>query len=238
MNFTTKKVKIVFIGDSHLGNVKCDEKLFYEKLEKARHMNNTYIYLMGDLIDNAISYVGEEDQWLSVEYQLKRLKMLIQPIKHKIIGCILGNHEWRTTKKAKANLLKEVYEGIIGIPVKNFGDYFTISVGSQQYRIITRHPSTGGTTIGWITGMFKKESRIIAGDYDLMVFGHFHRKLIHKRIYMKIDGKLYTKWDCISGHFLDYYDGYAHQKLLTPHEKGCIIATFYRDEHKVEVEEF
>lgn len=249
MNFKTKKVNIIFIGDWHLGNAQCDENLLMKHINKISKMNNTYVYLMGDLIENAINNIGVEEQYLSVTYQLKQLKEYIKPIKNKILGCILGNHEWRTTRKAQANLLKELYEGILGIPVYNFEHYFSIALGrdlkdmgfyqNQSYRIIVRHPQGRGTTLGWITNQFKKVSRIISGDYDLMVLAHFHQVFIHERHYLKADSdKLYTKYDCISGHYLDYKNSYAHQLLLSPYKKGCIMATFYRDEHKIEVKEF
>lgn len=238
INFKTKKVNIVFIGDWHLGNSLSNETHLLEDINKISQMNNTWVYLMGDLIENAINGIGVEEQYLSITYQLQQLRYYIKPIKHKILGCILGNHEWRTTRAAQANLLKELYEGILGIPVYNFEHYFQIQLQNEKYRILVRHPSSMGTTTGWIMNLFGKASRIIAGDYDIMVFGHFHRKLIHKRNYMTMNGSLRTKYDCISGHYLKYHESYAHQKMLTPHESGCIIATFYRDEHKIEVKEF
>jgi predicted MPP superfamily phosphohydrolase len=238
MNFKTKKVNIVFIGDWHLGNSYTDEKLLLETINQISKMKNTWVYLMGDLIENAINGIGIDEQYLSITYQLQQLRYYIEPIKNKIIGCILGNHEWRTTRAAQANLLKELYYGILGIPTYNFEHYFQIHVQNEKYRILVRHPSSMGTTTGWIMNLFAKASRIIAGDYDIMVFAHFHRKLIHKRNYLAMNGELRTKYDCISGHFLNYHNSYAHEKMLTPHEPGCIMATFYADKHLVEVKEF
>ena len=240
MNFKTQKAKIIFTGDWHLGNQDCDLKLIKKHISRISRMGeDTHVYLTGDLIENAINGIGESDQQYSVNYQLEQLKKIIQPIKNRIIGCVLGNHEWRTTKVAKGNLLIRIYESILGCPCYGFEDYFQIKMGKQQYKILVRHPSSRATSTGYIRRLFKACSHNIAGDYDLMVFAHFHQVLPHKRDYYTYNSpELRRKWDCIYGHYLNYKEGYAHEKMLSHHKKGCIIATFERDKHKLEVKEF
>ena len=237
MNFFTKRVKIVFMGDFHLGNEKCDLKLIKAKINKIKHMNNTFIYLTGDLIENAINNVGIEEQYLSVTYQLKQLKEILAPIKDKIIGCVLGNHEWRTNKKSQSNMILQLYEAILDIECHEFANYFTIHVLARPYKIIVDHPSGHGTTLGWITRQFVNISQVYGGDYDLMVLAHFHRLLHYKRYYVDDSDILKVKHELISGHFLTYKGGYAHKKMLSPQEKGCYICTFHSDKDLIEVRE-
>jgi len=238
MKFTTNKVKIVFLGDLHLGNDKCDLKLIKAKINKIKRMNNTFIYLTGDLIENAINNVGISEQYLSVTYQLNQLKEILAPVKDKIIGCVLGNHEWRTNKAAQSKLIVELYSAILGVECEEFAEYFTIHVRGRPYKIYVAHPDGSGSTLGWITNRFVKASQLIGGDYDLMAFAHYHRLLHYKRYYLDENSdELRFKHQIITGHFLTYKGSYVHKKMLSPQEKGCYVVTFHADKHLIEVKE-
>jgi hypothetical protein len=228
--------KIVFMGDFHLGNVACDEELIKKKIRRIARMNNTFVFLMGDLIENAVNNVGVDEQLLSVDYQLRKLKEIIAPIKDKILGCVLGNHETRTNKKSQSHIIKELYEAILGVPCYEFAHKFEF----EGYKIIVNHPEGRGTTLGWVTRQFVNISQVYGGDYDLMVLAHFHRLLHYKRYYVDMSDDLKVKHEIICGHFIDYKNGYAHKKMLSPQKKGCYIVTFHNDKYidLIEVKEF
>jgi predicted MPP superfamily phosphohydrolase len=250
MKFTTKKVNIVFMGDFHIGHDSCDLDMIKAKIRKVSKMNNTYIFLMGDLIENAINGVGVDEQYLGVTQQLVLLKELLLPVKHKIIGCVLGNHEWRTNRKSQSNMILQLYEAILDVKCYEFAYKFKVffsregSTGGKEwiethrnYNIIACHPDGRGSTLGWITRQFVNVSQVYGGEYDLMALAHFHRLLHYQRYYVDRD-ILKIKHEIITGHFLNYINTYAHRKMLSPQEKGCYIVTFYRDKHKIEVKEF
>lgn len=90
-----KTAYIYPIGDLHVGDPLFNEKKFKEFVNSIKSRDDTYLILMGDLLDCAIKdSIGDTYSAIQNPQQAKKyLIELLQPVKDKILGVIQGNHE-------------------------------------------------------------------------------------------------------------------------------------------------
>ena len=95
-----QQIEIHPLADLHIGDMSCDFKAVLDELEYIKNTPNCYCVLDGDLMDTAIaSSIG--DTYASSHTpmdQLKECVNLFEPIKHKILAVVGGNHENRIYK--------------------------------------------------------------------------------------------------------------------------------------------
>lgn len=98
--FTENSIHLYPIGDIHIGD-KCFGRESRRKLQGyinwIRATPNAYAVLMGDLVNVATltSPSSPFDQNMTLDDQIKTVVGYFEPIKHKILGAIEGNHEQR-----------------------------------------------------------------------------------------------------------------------------------------------
>ena len=92
-----RTAKLYAIADVHLGSPECELDEFIQFLAKIRREPDSYICIVGDLLDNATRHsIGDVYTSLSPSAQVDLAVELLQPIAHKIIACVGGNHERRS----------------------------------------------------------------------------------------------------------------------------------------------
>lgn len=138
--------EVVFFGDLHLGSPECD-------LARAKRMlayceeNGVYVFLMGDLVDNANRYsvgAGVYEATMTPQEQLEQVVELLAPLaaKQLILGNLAGNHEDRLFKETGVNLTK-VISKMLGAPYLGAACWSLFRVGTESYRVYALHGASG-----------------------------------------------------------------------------------------------
>lgn len=105
-----RTAKLYAIADVHLGSPECELDEFVQFLAKIRREPDSYICIVGDLLNNAtrssVSNVYHETMPPSV--QVDFAAELLAPVAGKILGAVGGNHERRSRKEVDLDPLYEV----------------------------------------------------------------------------------------------------------------------------------
>lgn len=143
-----RKLLIVPIGDIHYGN-----PLFSKKhLDMAIHFidgnPNAYTFLTGDLCESAIRTSKGEifRQVGSPQDQRDWIIERFKPIKDKVLGVIMGNHEMRIYNDVGIDICKDIAQAL-GVPYRIAGMGVKISFGSGN----EGHPDRAYTYWGYFT---------------------------------------------------------------------------------------
>ncbi len=103
-------LRIIPIGDIHVGNVNCDKKYVEKLIKWIEEKENTYIIGMGDFVDAIIPTGDTRFDMKSIDpdflpnlsdlpmAQVEYLKDLLYPVREKIITLLPGNHEEKFRK--------------------------------------------------------------------------------------------------------------------------------------------
>ena len=168
-------INIYPIGDLHIGSGNLDMDSWNRW--KQTLMNDPYGYtvLVGDLLDNGLksSLTNSYRATMQPYEQQKWLLKELEPIKDKILGCVSGNHEKRST------ILADIYP-MYNIMAKldkerlyreNFG-FIKVNLGERNkdrqcsYTIVIAHGASKTAT--------EKFSYAIDG-MDVFIVGHIHQ---------------------------------------------------------------
>ena len=105
-----RPVKVWAVGDVHIGARECDIEGFQRFLEKVRNDPDSYIVIVGDVLNNAtrasVSNVYEETMPPSL--QVDKAVELLAPVGDRILGAVGGNHEHRSLKEVDLDPLYQV----------------------------------------------------------------------------------------------------------------------------------
>lgn len=135
------------IGDAHRGNPLFSEPHFDRAVESVRSPG-TYTLLTGDLCEAAIrSSKGEIFRQVGTP-QDQRDWMIekLYPIRKKILGCIIGNHEERILNDTGIDISKDIATAL-GVPYRPEGMIIKISFGAGN----SWHPGKPYTYWGYFT---------------------------------------------------------------------------------------
>lgn len=221
-----KTAYIYPIGDLHVGDPLFNEKKFKEFVNSIKSRDDTYLILMGDLLDCAIKdSIGDTYSAVQNPQQAKKyLIELLQPIKSKILGVVQGNHEFRVWKSSGVDISEDIANAL-DCPYNREGLLLNIRLGHtnnpnirQNYTIYATHGVGAGRTIGSKTNVMKRASEIVLAN--IYVIGHTHQPnvfpdtyyvpdVIHKKVIAM------TRYYVNGGSFLDW-GGYAESKMYSP----------------------
>lgn len=93
-----RTAKVWAVADVHIGARECDLGGFEKFLKKVESEDDSYICIVGDLLNNGIKTSCSDYETLPPSAQVDEAVRLLQPIAGKILGCVGGNHERRTNK--------------------------------------------------------------------------------------------------------------------------------------------
>jgi len=213
--------------------------------------DNTYILLLGDLINNNTrSSAGSpyEDNVRPRE-QKKIMAEMLAPLRDKIIGIVSGNHERRSLKDADDDPtydiackldLEDVY--------RENAAFIHLEIGSRKskekewsgttYNIGMTHGSGGGA----LTGSSVNRNERFAYSFenlDVMITAHTHKGSVTKPgkyVFNATYGRmLFKPYVCVSVCSWLSYGGYGLQKMLMPASNatkdGGQVLRFSGDRH-------
>lgn len=172
------------LADLHIGDKLCDFRLIKKTLDHIRDTPNAYCILGGDLMDTAIATSVGDTYGANLQpmQQLEVCVKLFEPIKHKILAIVPGNHEnriYRTdgidiTAIMAAQLgLQGKYSATSSLLFIRVGTNKAEGHGQQQcYSLYYHHGSGGGKKEGSKLNALADMANII--DADIYVCGHTH----------------------------------------------------------------
>lgn len=190
-------IKIIPLGDVHLGAAACDERLFKEVINTVAADPDAYWVLMGD----AINAIGIRDPRFSADdlapwiranmladlakAETDRFLKMIQPIAGKCLAALTGNHEETLKKYNERDIHADIVAGIKSMggmsPEEklSLGYYgwlqlsFRRSGGSgKQININMHHGMGGGRSAGGKANRIQQW--LWSHNADIVIFGHTH----------------------------------------------------------------
>ena len=93
-----RDITVYPLGDVHLGSFCCKEEKFGKLVERIASEEDSYVFLIGDMIDNATKSAKVGVPWdnrLRPSEAKRLMANYLKPIRTKVLACIRGNHEAR-----------------------------------------------------------------------------------------------------------------------------------------------
>jgi hypothetical protein len=145
-NIAGTRLDLIPMGDWHLGSKECRMDKIKSMLDWIKNNPNARVILMGDIMnlgtrDSVGGGVFDDDFEPQEQYELAL--DLLTPIKNKIYGYLVGNHEEnRIRAKTSIDLSKNLCREL-KIQFCGFSTFFKIKFGKQNYIIYATHGSSG-----------------------------------------------------------------------------------------------
>lgn len=97
-----RTAKVYAIADVHIGAKECDMDGFSRFLKRVERERDSYIVLVGDVINNGIRSsscpTDIYDEVMPPSAQIDKAVELLEPVADRILGAVGGNHEKRSRK--------------------------------------------------------------------------------------------------------------------------------------------
>ena len=179
-----KSIELLVLADYHYSDPNSDHDAIRKDIDYVNSHDNAYCALAGDLLDCALkSSLGDAYMNLSPMEELTAMKDLIQPIAHKVLAIVGGNHEARhyrtngvdmTRLLAKQLGIEDRYSPDTALIFLRFGKG---SAGRSHarpilYTIYLTHGSGGGKKEGGKIQRLADYGQIV--DADCYICGHTH----------------------------------------------------------------
>jgi len=233
-------VNIIPLGDIHFGAKECDIDKLEEWIDWIKHDKNTSVMLMGDLINCGTKVsigAGTFDDDYNPEEQYYKMIEYLKPIRKKIIGAHLGNHEERIRMETSFDITKLMCKDL-DVPYLGYSALSKIRVNDLNYIVCSTHGSTGsGTIMGKLNGCRKMMD---IADADLYLYGHTHGLAHDVQSYRRVDlkNKMIVedkKHFVLTGNFIDWDGSYGEKKNYPLLKKGCPRVRLYAKEKDIHV---
>ena len=204
------KLYIFPLSDLHLGSPNCDLEYFnyfLEVFENTRSKNKV-LYLLGDLIDMQSLRIGAFEQDLSADEQICKLVDMLEPYKKYINYMTIGNHGKRPKKDYNLDVGRIISE-MLGVKY-NKSDFFDeLKINNQSFIVYGKHGTKFNARVELAEGAMIRDTQNIRAN--LLMQGHNHYLSYFNRPIRTKEG-IMRKHYVFSGHFLKYYNSYAHEK--------------------------
>ena len=225
-----KNITIYPIGDVHLGSLEHNELEWERFVDKVSSEPNSYIVLIGDLMNNATrsSVSNVFDETLRPREQKKKMIKYLKPIKDKILCAVSGNHERRSGKDADNDPmydimckldLEHLYRQNIAFMKIQLGKKTKQDRNHPTYTFAITHGNGGGIFTGATVNRNERFAYTIDG-LDCLMVGHTHKGMVSKPSKIVIDPRnnsvMFKEMTVVSSQSWMSYGGYAVQKMLLP----------------------
>jgi predicted phosphodiesterase len=220
---------ILGISDLHIGSPEHDALYLNELLSWIKDTPNAYIVLNGDLCDVATkdSKSDSYEATLTPDEQRKYVKRVFEPVKDRVLGVTLGNHEDRIKRSTSIDISGDLADHL-GCPYAREGLLLQVRVGkgkngkSISYLIYATHGWSMARTPGAKVNMAVSLSNIVYAD--VYIAGHTHSKYVFEKVFYLPDERnkqvrRVKQLFASSGSILEY-GGYAQARGYPPGAKG------------------
>jgi UDP-2,3-diacylglucosamine pyrophosphatase LpxH len=225
-----KDIVLIPISDVHLGTAEHMEAAWREFRTAVQNEENTYIVLLGDLVNNAIrnSVSNVYDEVLRPREQKRLMVEMLEPLRDKILCAVPGNHEARSSKEVDDDVmydimakldLEDLYRENIAFLKIQIGNLTSNGTRNPTYTFAITHGSGGGILTGGAVNRAERFGYAIDGA-DALIVGHTHKPFNTYPGKIKIDAnnnrvsvKPFHVVNCSS--WLDFA-GYAMKHMMLP----------------------
>lgn len=229
------EITLIPIADVHFGAIEHDTKAWEDFCAKIVNEPNTYLCLVGDLVNNNTrSSVGNPfDEVVRPREQKRIMTEFLTPLKGKILAAVSGNHERRTSaKESDQDITYDIMArlGIEDLYRENVA-FVKVSLGTRErdkspevsYTFVITHGAGGGIYTGAAVNRNERFGNIVE-NMDCLIVGHTHKGTVSRPTKIVIDRKndLVTmpSYLVVSAESWMTYGGYAAQKMLLPSESS------------------
>jgi predicted MPP superfamily phosphohydrolase len=213
-----KTIELLHITDVQFGHLMCDKRKVVEYRDWVLSEPNRFVLFGGDMIDaaTAISIASPYENDVEPQGQVFNFCELMQPMRHRILGYVGGNHERRGAKTFGD--LGRIIATLLKVPYSAGRQFIDIKYGEHDpFKVSLWHGSGSAKTKGAKAQMLHRFMQ--QADSQLYLVGHLHdvvvlfdfRQRRHRgRIQLqKIAGAM-------SSSFLEYFGTYAETADLSP----------------------
>ena len=255
-------VKLVLVGDLHLGHAETNEKLV-EDVAQRLQAKDTYWIDLGDAIDAITMKDPRFDpasmpDWIGIKElgdlpkaQVARYRHYFGRLGSTCWARLLGNHELTLQKYNERDIYGELNDAI-GLPKERalgYSGFVRVRFrkrGGSQNRVLDTWTQTlyisHGTGNGKQAGAkaLNLEKLRLGWDADIYAQGHTHTKMVLRKRTVGVAPK---KLELVDKHiiavnvgaFLDGKRGYPEYKQLYPQELGPVELWFYPSRQEIKV---
>ena len=242
-----EQIELHTMADLHLGDPNSDYREIVARIEHIRNTENAYCILDGDLMDAAIaSSIGDTyGASLQPMEQLKECVKLFEPIKHKILAVLPGNHEHRIYKQDGIDLtalmcsqlgIADKYSNTTALLFIRFGKNTNKGHGRRQlYTAYVTHGIGGGRREGGKVNRLADLASIV--DADIYIHAHTHLPLVFRESFFRVSGanssvapveKLFVNTSASLS-----YGGYGDKQGFKPASKAAPVIYLHGTEHRM-----
>lgn len=227
-------IELAPLYDAHIGADDCDVEKLVRDIEWMAAQPYVLSWNGGDFWDNAItnSVAKPQSNDLTPNEQYDIAKHILNPIRHKIMFAITGNHEARTLRAADFDIAK-LFNQSMGIPYSIDYMFCQIRWRGNRFRLVAHHGSGAAQTPGAQRNAARKDLPWLPA-VDLIWTGHLHQPMSDAIYQTDIDpatGEL-TERSCmciISPSYLRYFGSYAATKRMAPGVRGLTVVRLQED---------
>lgn len=167
---------IAFIGDTHLGSPNTNYKRLKKEIYKIVETPDTYVMLMGDLIDAFFWNPAQMEQIEQVPEQIKIMRSVVDFLSDhkKLLVGWSGDHDgW--AKRMGTNVQTGFSQRTGAYYLQGMG-FVSLYIGEQEYKITGAHRLPGHSMYNKVHGQLRAEKFGGARNSDLIISGHTHKK--------------------------------------------------------------
>lgn len=227
-----KEAKLFFVGDLHVGAIEANIKGWEAFVQKVIEDKNSFICLMGDLMNNATrsSVSNAFEDTMRPREQKRYLANALAPLSERILCAVSGNHEFRSGKDADDDPMLDVMSKLdLEDLYRQNAAFVKLSFGSrnngreivplQTYVLCCTHGTGGGIYTGAAVNRNERFGMVLEG-VDILAVGHTHKGTVSKPSKIVVDSKansvIQKSMTVVSSCSWLSYGGYALRKMLLP----------------------
>lgn len=233
-----RTIKVWAVADVHIGAKEADVDGFERFLKQVENDADSYICLVGDIINNGIkdSLTSVYEETMPPSAQIEKAVELLTPVADKILGAVSGNHENRTKRAVGVDVMAQVMT-LLGKP-----ELYRPNMAFVRVRLRNGKTRTKDTySLLLVHGKTENKKRRLAyavEGVDAIISGHTHNGIVEKpaRIVFSGQNKVTVK-PLVSLTACSWlsYGGYAARNLMLPSATSspqCLVLEFVNTNDK------
>jgi len=215
-----KELLLVPTSDSHYGNPMFSKHHFLKHIKTIKDTSNMFTVLNGDLCE-AVTKSSKGDMFTQVGTPQDQRDQMIEwllPIKNKVLGVTMGNHEARIYNEAGMDICKDIAIAL-GVPYRPDGMLIKLSFGDNNrstpgkpyvYFIYFTHGYGGARTKSGKAVKVERTATFLHADAYIM--SHDHVVNVAPDVYFLPDPR--THKETFGGVQFDVGKIVEHRKML------------------------
>ena len=221
---SNKWIGVAMVGDLHIGNMSTNYKKMLEHRDMMAGVDNLYIMLNGDYVDNFIPTshaAGMFEALFPPKVQKDMALDYIQKIKDQVLVLVAGCHEAFGIKAADFDL-SEYLARYTDAAYLGDGGIVHLTIGKVKYKVNIRHKykySNMENPTASVKKLFEK-----TGGFDVGVISHNHVACMEEAV--KEGGDGYQKRLFIRAGTYKTHDRYGRQLGFSEGDIGVPIVLF------------